>query len=82
MEPKEVINELLHDQGRSRRSLAKQVGMSPQALDNLLTKAKSMRIDRFTQLLDALGYDMRIVPREVVRPEFTLSGPNEGKPQD
>ena len=80
MEPRDVINDLLYKQGRSRRSLARQVGMAPQTLDNLLTKARNMRIDRFVQLLDALGYDIRILPRATERPEYTLTCTGDDQP--
>lgn len=77
MEPKDVINELLYEQGRSRRSLARQIGMAPQTLDHMLTKSKSMRIDAFVELLSALGYDLKVVPRSVERSEYTLGSREE-----
>ena len=72
MLPNEMILHLLEERSMSQRALAKKTGYSPQTVNNQLCKSKSMRLDSFASMLDALGYELKIVPKEERRPELTL----------
>ena len=58
----EVIKEILAEEGRSMRSLALELGISPQALANRLNS--SMYISNFCQTVKKLGYKVALVPED------------------
>lgn len=58
----EVIKEILAEEGRSMRSLALELGISPQALTNRLNS--SMYISNFCQTVEKLGYRVALVPED------------------
>lgn len=58
----EVIKEILAEEGRSMRSLALELGISPQALANRLNS--SMYISNFCQTVEKLGYRVALVPED------------------
>lgn len=58
----EVIKEILAEEGRSMRSLALELGISPQALANRLNS--SMYISNFCQTVEKLGYKVALVPED------------------
>ena len=58
----EVIKGILAEEGRSMRSLALELGISPQALANRLNS--SMYISNFCQTVEKLGYKVALVPED------------------
>ena len=58
----EVIKEILAEEGRSMRSLALELGISPQVLANRLNS--SMYISNFCQTVEKLGYKVALVPED------------------
>lgn len=58
----EVIKEILAEEGRSMRSLALELGISPQALANRLNS--SMYISNFCQTVEKLGYRVALIPED------------------
>lgn len=58
----EVIKEILAEEGRSMRSLALELGISPQALANRLNG--SMYVSTFCQMAEMLGYKVALVPED------------------
>lgn len=58
----EVIKEILAEEGRSMRSLALELGISPQALTNRLNG--SMYVSTFCQTVEKLGYRVALVPED------------------
>ena len=56
----EVIKVILAEKGRSWRSPALELGISPQALTNRLNS--SMYISNFCQTVEKLGYRVALVP--------------------
>lgn len=72
MRSSEVILQLLKEQNVSQRRLAKAIGTPPQTVNHQLSKSKDLKMDDFAAMLDALGYEMKIVPKSIERPEFTL----------
>ena len=58
----EVIKEILAEEGRSMRSLALELGISPQALANRLNSI--MYISNFCQTVEKLGYKVALVPED------------------
>jgi transcriptional regulator with XRE-family HTH domain len=51
----EVVRALCGRQGRTLKSLADELGISPQALDTRL-RSSSMRVETLSELLGPLGY--------------------------
>lgn len=81
MRANELILQLLEDRRLSQRTLARLTGSCPQTVNNRLRGSSAMKVDAFATMLDALGYEMRIVPKDVERPEYVLSArdPGDGK---
>ena len=73
MEAKKVVKEILRRQGKSQRSLAKDLGIPPQTLYNRLNNSKEVGMGTYVEILDALGYELKVVPQEDTRPDFILS---------
>lgn len=53
----DAILDILGEQGRSQRSLALAVSITPQALVNRLSSS-SMRVDSLCEMADELGYQV------------------------
>lgn len=62
MKSADAIRSILEDQGRSQRSLALELGLTPQALDQRL-KSKTMKVETLCQTADQLGYEVALVPK-------------------
>lgn len=62
MKSADAIRSILEDQGRSQRSLALELGLTPQALDQRL-KSKTMKVETLCQTADRLGYTVALVPK-------------------
>lgn len=74
MDAKEVVKKILERQGKSQRALAKELGIPPQTLYNRLNKPQGIGIGDYVAMLDALGYELKVVPAPVEddRPDFTV----------
>ena len=55
MRSADAIKSILEEQGRSQRSLALDLGLTPQALDQRL-KSKTMKVETLCQTAERLGY--------------------------
>ena len=55
----EVVRAICSRQGRTLKSLADELGISPQALDTRL-RSSSMRVETLSELLGPLGYGVVI----------------------
>lgn len=76
MDSKEIVLAILKRQMRSQRSLALQLDIPPQTLNNRLHSTRDLPVGDYAQMLDALGYELKVVPKADDRPEFTVgSGP-------
>ena len=73
MDAKKVVKEILRRQGKSQRSLAKDLGIPAQTLYNRLNNSKEVGMGTYVEMLGALGYELKVVPQEDTRPDFTLS---------
>lgn len=62
MKSADAIRSILEEQGRSQRSLALELGLTPQALDQRL-KSKTMKVETLCQTADQLGYTVALVPK-------------------
>ncbi|MEQ2956864.1 helix-turn-helix domain-containing protein [Slackia piriformis] len=62
MKSADAIRLILEEQGRSQRSLALELGLTPQALDQRL-KSKTMKVETLCQTADQLGYTVALVPK-------------------
>lgn len=62
MKSADAISSILEEQGRSQRSLALELGLAPQALDQRL-KSKTMKVETLCQTADQLGYTVALVPK-------------------
>lgn len=62
MKSADAIRLILEEQGRSQRSLALELGLTPQALDQRL-KSKTMRVETLCQTAEQLGYTVALVPK-------------------
>lgn len=62
MKSAEAIRSILEEQGRTQRSLALDLGLTPQALDQRL-KSKTMKVETLCQTVEQLGYTVSIIPK-------------------
>lgn len=62
MKSADAIRLILEEQGRSQRSLALELGLTPQALDQRL-KSKTMKVETLCQTAEQLGYTVALVPK-------------------
>ena len=77
MDSKEIVGAILKRQMRSQRSLALQLDIPPQTLHNRLHSSRDLPVSEYARMLDALGYELKVVPKADDRPEFTVgSGPS------
>lgn len=60
MKANDAISKILSDRDKSKRSLADDLGISPQALDIRL-KARSMKIETLVDTVTPLGYRVELV---------------------
>ena len=63
MRSSDAIRSILVEQGRSQRSLALELGLTPQALDQRL-KSKTMKVETLCQTAEQLGYTDSLVPKD------------------
>lgn len=66
MKSADAIRLILEEQGRSQRSLALELGLTPQALDQRL-KSKTMKVETLCQTAEQLGYTVTLVPKNAGR---------------
>lgn len=66
MKSADAIRLILEKQGRSQRSLALELGLTPQALDQRL-KSKTMKVETLCQTAEQLGYTVALVPKKTGR---------------
>ena len=60
MKANDAISTILSDRDKSKRSLADDLGISPQALDIRL-KARSMKVETLVDTVTPLGYRVELV---------------------
>lgn len=60
----EAIIEILKDIKRSQRSLAQELGITPQTLSNRLIGEGSMQVDTLADMASVLGYKVVLVQEE------------------
>jgi plasmid maintenance system antidote protein VapI len=65
MKTKELLKELIKENGLTNAGVAKAIDMTPQALWNLLNMGdrKAITVERTVQILDAMGYKVVVVPK-------------------
>lgn len=63
MRASEAIKGVLAEQGRSQRSLALELGITPQGLDQRL-RSESMKVGTLCEMAQALGYRVQLVPKD------------------
>lgn len=75
MDAQEVVKKILEQQSKSQRSLARDVGVSPQTMYNRLNKSQGVSISDYVEMLNALDYEIKVVPVPIKdnRPSFILS---------
>lgn len=61
MRSADAIKLILEEQGRSQRSPALDLGLTPQALDQRL-KSKTMKVETLCQTAGRLGYVVQLIP--------------------
>lgn len=62
MRSADAIRLILEEQRRSQRSLALELGLTPQALDQRL-KSRTMKVETLCQTAEQLGYTVVLVPK-------------------
>lgn len=62
MSPAEAIKSVLESEGRSMRSMAMELGITPQGLGNRLSG--DMKVSSLCQMAGALGYKVMLAPRD------------------
>lgn len=76
MTPSEIIYKLLKDTKTTQTELTKRLGLKSQGtLSNRLNRGETMTMSSFTEMVDALGYEMVIRPKVMgdVRTEIIVS---------
>lgn len=63
MRSADAIKSILEEQKRSQRSLALDLGLTPQALDQRL-KSKTMKVETLCQTAEHLGYTVNLIPKD------------------
>lgn len=63
MKSADAIKSILEEQGRSQRSLALDLGITPQALD-VRMRSKSMKVETLCGTVGKLGYRVELVPND------------------
>lgn len=73
MRSSDAIKKLLEDQGRTQRSFALELGITPQGLDQRL-KSKTMKVGTLCEMATQLGYGIRLVPEDGVSEGIDIDG--------
>ena len=71
MKANEAIETILIESNRSKRSLALDLGITPQALD-IRMKSKSMKVNTFCETVHKLGYRVELIPIDACRRKFQI----------
>lgn len=66
----EAIEALMSAQGRTKRSLAQELEITPQALNKRLSG--DMKVSSLCQMADLLGYDVALVPKAAANEDSLL----------
>lgn len=73
MKTSDAIRTLLEDQGRTQRSFALELGITPQGLDQRL-KSKTMKVGTLCEMAAQLGYSIRLVPENGASEGIDIDG--------
>lgn len=73
MRASDAIKKLLEDQGRTQRSFALELGITPQGLDQRL-KSKTMKVGTLCEMAAQLGYSIHLVPEDEVTEGIDIDG--------
>lgn len=76
MTPSEIVYKMLKDTNTTQTELARRLGVRSQgSISNRLTRSKSMTVENFIAMVDALGYEMVIRPKVMgdVRVEIVVN---------
>ena len=63
----DTIMNCLAEKNISQRQLAVSMGEDVRYLNQQLNRQKDMKVDRFTDVLDAIGYSMKVVDNDGIR---------------
>ena len=64
---KELIIREMKNQGKTYRGLAKEIGCSPRTITYWNSKESKISIDLAEKALNALGYEILIIKREMMK---------------
>lgn len=70
MHASEAIEVLVSTQGRTKRSLAQELEITPQALNKRLSG--DMRVSSLCQMAQLLGYKVALVPQDAPDEDYVL----------
>lgn len=73
MRASNAIKALLDEQGRTQRSFAHELGITPQGLDQRL-KSKTMKVETLCEMAAQLGYGIRLVPEDGAEEGIVIDG--------
>lgn len=73
MRASNAIKVLLDEQGRTQRSFALELGITPQGLDQRL-KSKIMKVGTLCEITAQLGYSIRLVPENGASEGIDIDG--------
>ena len=73
MRASDAIKALLDEQGRTQRSFAYELGITPQGLDQRL-KSKTMKVETLCEMAAQLGYGIRLVPEDGAEEGIVIDG--------
>ena len=73
MKAGDAINDILREQERSQRSLALELGVSPQTISERLLGDGSVRVDTLVDMAHALDYKVMLLPKDAKASGFELN---------
>lgn len=74
MKANQALQAIMDEKGVTHVRLAKDLGVSPQAVDMRCSDGRVMRIDTLAKTYGALGYKIVACPKDGVGREYELDG--------
>lgn len=63
MDISSAVKQVIKDTGFSMQRIANVMGITQQSVSSFVNRSRSMKVDNAVKVLDAMAYDLVIVPR-------------------
>lgn len=74
----EALSEILAESGQTKRAWARELGISPQALDRRLNGSRDPKVSTLCQMAGSLGYKVAVVPEASEIEGYEIEGYEAG----